>query len=54
MLVDYAARQRERFKQNELDPLKLAGPGEGDAAQRATWTLVARAILNLDEMVTKN
>ena len=31
----------------------IAGPGQGDALERAAWTILARAILNLDEMVTK-
>lgn len=53
MLVDFARRQRERFEKKELDPARIAGPGEGDVIERATWTTVARAVMNLDEMVTK-
>ena len=33
----------------ELDAAAIAGPGDGDAIDRAAWTLVARALLNLDE-----
>jgi hypothetical protein len=54
MLVEYARRQRARFKSGELDPAKVAGEGDGDAVERATWTVVARAILNVDEAITKN
>jgi hypothetical protein len=54
MLVEYARRQRTRFKAGEIDPVKVAGSVEGDAAERATWTVVARAILNVDEAITKN
>jgi hypothetical protein len=42
-----------RFELKELDAAKIAGPGEGDVNERAAWTVLARAILNLDEAVTK-
>ena len=45
--------QHERLAKQELDASKIAGPGE-DALERAAWTLLARAILNLDETITKN
>jgi hypothetical protein len=53
LLVKFHDAQRERITAGQLDAAKLAGPGEGDAAERAAWTLTARAILNLDEMITK-
>ena len=28
-------------------------PGEGDVVDRAAWTALARALFNLDEMITK-
>lgn len=45
--------QRERLARGELDPASLAGPGDADVAERAAWTTVARALLNLDETVTR-
>jgi hypothetical protein len=41
-----------------LDAASVAGPGATDPARRdpvelAAWTAVARAVLNLDETVTK-
>ena len=53
MLVDFARRQRERLQSGELDAAKIAGDGKGDPVQRAVWTAVARAVMNLDEAVTK-
>ena len=52
-----AARGQESARDDRLfdDPWAgaLAGPGEGDAAERAAWMLVARAVMNLDEAVVK-
>ena len=45
--------QKRRFASPGLDPKLLAGEGPGDPAERAAWTALARAILNLDEMITK-
>jgi hypothetical protein len=53
MLVRFSERQRQRLATGELDAVKIGGPGEGDATERAVWTILARAILNLDEAVTK-
>jgi hypothetical protein len=53
-LVAFAKRQRERFGKKELDPAKVAGAAEGDVVERAVWTVVSRAVMNLDEAVTKN
>ena len=53
LLVKYYTAQRARLQSKELDAAKIAGPGEGDAVERAAWTLVARAIMNLDEIIMK-
>jgi hypothetical protein len=52
-LVRFFDAQKPRFERKELDAALIAGPGEGDAAERAAWTILARALLNLDEAVTK-
>jgi len=52
-LARFFRAQRQRFERKELDAMKIAGPGDGDANERAAWTVTARAVLNLDEFVTK-
>ena len=53
-LGGYLATQRRRLAAGELDATKLAG-GEpaADVQERAAWTLVARALMNLDETIVK-
>jgi hypothetical protein len=53
-LAAFYRTQKGRFERKELDAAKIAGPGDGDANERAAWTVTARAILNLDEFVTKD
>jgi len=45
--------QRKRLHSSELDARAIAGPGSDDVKERAVWTLTARAILNLDEMISR-
>ncbi len=54
LFLAFHARQRDRLLKKELDAAVLAGPGEGDPVERAAWALVARALLNLDEFITRN
>ena len=54
MLVDFYRNQKARFTSGELDPKKVAGKHAGDPAECAAWAAVARAVLNLDEAVTKS
>lgn len=54
LLADFLQAQRQRLTDKQLDAAALAGTGDGNASERAAWTIVARAILNLDECVTKN
>jgi hypothetical protein len=54
LFADYLAEQRRRLAAGELDAAALAG-GEPDAdiQERAAWTLLARAAMNLDETIVK-
>lgn len=50
------SQQRESFRQNPADALQVTGadiPAGIDIAQLAAWTAAARALLNLDEFVTR-
>ena len=53
-LAAYLAEQRRRLAAGELDAAKLSG-GAADTTvgERAAWTLVARALMNLDEAIVK-
>jgi hypothetical protein len=52
-LERFLATQKHRFEASELDAKAVAGPGEGDLNERAAWTVLARAVLNLDEAITR-
>ncbi|MCI0637621.1 MAG: PSD1 and planctomycete cytochrome C domain-containing protein [Gemmataceae bacterium] len=52
-LVDFQRRQRERLQSGALNAKQIAGGDDANAVERAAWTLVARSLFNLDEMVTK-
>jgi hypothetical protein len=54
MLVKFYRDQKQRFVNKELDAGAAAGAGEGDVSERAAWTVVARALLNLDEAITRD
>jgi hypothetical protein len=53
LLVRFFEQQWERFRGHEEEAAAVAGPGEGDAVERAAWTALARAVLNLDEMIVR-
>jgi len=54
MLVAFYTTHRERLAKGELDASAIAGEGDGDKIEQAAWTLTARALLNLDETITKD
>jgi hypothetical protein len=51
-LAKFYETQKERFARDENRAEKVAGAG-ANAVERAAWTATARAVLNLDEFVTK-
>ncbi|MDG3003367.1 PSD1 and planctomycete cytochrome C domain-containing protein [Paludisphaera mucosa] len=53
VLTDLLHRQAARFASGAIDPAKLSGAGGGSPAEHASWTVVARVLLNLDETITK-
>ncbi|MFM8357177.1 MAG: DUF1553 domain-containing protein, partial [Verrucomicrobiota bacterium] len=54
VLARFLATQRSRLASGSLDAPTLAGEGGADARERAAGTCVARALLNTDEMVSRN
>ncbi len=52
-LKGFYEAQRARLESKELNAVELTGSKDGTLEQ-AAWTIVARALLNLDEMVTKS
>jgi hypothetical protein len=54
LLEKFYLSQKQRFERGELDPAALLGDKRENAAERAAWTTVARALFNLDEAITKS
>jgi hypothetical protein len=58
-ITRFYARQLARFRKGQSDAARVAGvssstrPAASDAAELAAWTTVARALLNLDETISK-
>jgi hypothetical protein len=52
-LLAFRRRQVERLRAGALNARAIAGGDGGDPVERAAWTLVARAVFNLDEFITK-
>jgi hypothetical protein len=53
LLSEYLNAQRSRLTARELDAAALAGTDAANAPEIAAWSLVARVVLNLDQMITK-
>jgi len=51
-LVGFFDQQRKRFESGQLKAAQIAGDKKASADQGA-WTMVARVVLNLDEMITR-
>src|SRR5262249_53780968 len=54
-LVEFYQSQRARLEKGNLNAMQIAGEGAdaSQAVELAAWTLVGRAIVNLDEFVVK-
>ncbi len=52
-IVSFYRAQLGRIASGELKAEELAGDGKEDRIRHAAWTTVARALLNLDETMTK-
>ena len=52
-LLAFRRRQVERLRAGALNARAIAGADGGDVVERAAWTLVARAVFNLDEFITR-
>jgi hypothetical protein len=53
VMRSFLAAQRRRIAGGEIDAARLAGDDGPDAAERAAWMLVGRAVMNLDEAIVK-
>lgn len=58
VLLDLLARRSQRFESGDADPNELNGenaelPPGASPAQLASWTVLSRVLLNLDETITK-
>ncbi|MCA9213562.1 MAG: DUF1553 domain-containing protein [Planctomycetales bacterium] len=51
-IVDFFQSQVKRFEAGELSTSEIAGD-ENVSPQQAAWTMVARAVMNLDEAISK-
>ena len=51
LLTDFYTAQKGRFERGDLNAEKVAGTAEGELVERASWTTVARALLNVDEFI---
>jgi hypothetical protein len=52
-LLQFFEAQKARFTNGELDSAKTTGAKKRGTPEQAAWTVVVRALLNLDEAVTK-
>jgi hypothetical protein len=53
MMQRFVTAQKTRFDRDQPSATAVAGSKDGDVSARAVWTALARALLNLDEAVTR-
>lgn len=52
-LSAFLGQQRRGFAEAPADAERVAPAGEGPAAERASWAMLARVLMNLDEFITR-
>ena len=52
-VLTYFESQRQRFAAGELNAASVTGAKGNSSPEQAAWILVARALMNLDEAITK-
>ena len=53
-MLSFYKKTYSRFSSGELDASVFAGSSKGDAKKQATWTALARVLLNTHEFITRN
>jgi hypothetical protein len=53
-LTKFFYAQRARYDRGDIDATTFAGKDSGDPHEAAAWTALARALLNLDEAITRS
>jgi len=54
LLSQFVTQQRQRITAGELDAQVISGSDTAENKEQAVWTLVARALLSVDEAITRN
>ncbi|HEY0455739.1 MAG TPA: DUF1553 domain-containing protein, partial [Verrucomicrobiae bacterium] len=52
-IIEFAESQRKRLKNGEIKASEIVPTSKNQGIEQAVWTLTARAIFNVDELVTK-
>ena len=53
-MLSFYKKTYSRFSSGELDASVFAGSSKRDAKKQATWTALARVLLNTHEFITRN
>jgi hypothetical protein len=53
-MLSFYKKTYGRFSNNKSEASKFAGASKGDVIKQASWTALARVILNTHEFITRN